>query len=53
MKHFIVSLAVVASLSTGAAVAAGSGGGATLELSSLSAEQLDALTGVLTGLPRQ
>ena len=52
MKNLVVSLAVL-TLTVGAAAAAGSTSGASVDLSNLSAEQLEALTNILTGLPRQ
>ena len=53
MKRTVLTLAASLSLVAGAALAQGTTAGSAIDLSTLSAEQLDALTSILAGLPRQ
>lgn len=52
MKKFTITLAIAASVLSSAAFANGSGAVTSIDFSTLTLGQLDALTGILSGLPR-
>jgi len=53
MKRIVLTTAITLGFATGAALAGGETSSATLDLMNITTEQLDALTSILAGLPRQ